>query len=118
MNHLNVQGNTEVTGSNSESQEPTPQKPSQLLPSSGPIRSPTDFPGTQFNASLYANSPDFFSSTEHDAVDHEHLDRVPTGGSVIDTNAVYDDSGRSFHGYKEGKYFAPNDAVMILPGFF
>lgn len=43
-------------------------------------------------------------------VDWEHLDRVPTGSSVIDRSAVADESGRTYHGYKEGKYFLPNDA--------
>jgi hypothetical protein len=37
--------------------------------------------------------------------------REPTGSTIVEPDSVFDDSGRSFHGYKEGKYFLPNDAV-------
>ncbi|KAK8029887.1 hypothetical protein PG993_011178 [Apiospora rasikravindrae] len=37
--------------------------------------------------------------------------REPTGSTIIEPDSVFDDSGRSFHGYKEGKYFLPNDAA-------
>lgn len=65
----------------------------------------------------YANAFDF-SRTEPRGIDHEHEHRVPTGESVIDTAAVFDDSGRSYHGYKQGKYFLPNDGVLIPKLFF
>ncbi|KAH8649278.1 S-adenosyl-L-methionine-dependent methyltransferase [Xylariales sp. PMI_506] len=41
----------------------------------------------------------------------EELIRVPTGSSVIDTESVVGDFGRTYHGYKEGKYLLPNDAA-------
>ncbi|KAH8681848.1 S-adenosyl-L-methionine-dependent methyltransferase [Xylariales sp. PMI_506] len=37
--------------------------------------------------------------------------RVPSGGSVVEPNSVLGESGRLYHGYKEGKYFLPNDAA-------
>ncbi|KAK6858425.1 S-adenosyl-L-methionine-dependent methyltransferase [Apiospora arundinis] len=37
--------------------------------------------------------------------------REPTGSTIVEPDSVFDDSGRSFHGYKEGKYFLPNDAA-------
>ncbi|KAH8678277.1 S-adenosyl-L-methionine-dependent methyltransferase [Xylariales sp. PMI_506] len=36
---------------------------------------------------------------------------IPTGSSVIDTDSVVGDFGRTYHGYKEGKYLLPNDAA-------
>lgn len=43
--------------------------------------------------------------------------RVPTGETVPDPDSVYDDdSGRSFHGYKFGKYYLPNDGVSLPAG--
>ncbi|KAI1867843.1 uncharacterized protein JN550_006650 [Neoarthrinium moseri] len=69
---------------------------------------PPPFPGTGFNAELFANSSEFaVDNTIH--LDWENIDRKSTGTSVIDISSVYDDSGRSFHGYKSGKYFFPND---------
>lgn len=44
-------------------------------------------------------------------IDWEHIDRSPTGSTITDGGAVIDESGRTFHGYKEGKYFLPNDAA-------
>ncbi|KAI0121289.1 S-adenosyl-L-methionine-dependent methyltransferase [Xylariales sp. AK1849] len=41
----------------------------------------------------------------------ELLHHVPTGGSVLETDSVLGISGRTYHGYKEGKYFLPNDAA-------
>lgn len=80
-------------------------------------QSSTNSSSAQFNAALFVNSPDFdLSSTV--VFDPEHFTRIPTGGSVIDMSAVYDDSGRSFHGYKEGKYFGPNDPVLIATSLF
>ncbi|KAH8646145.1 S-adenosyl-L-methionine-dependent methyltransferase [Xylariales sp. PMI_506] len=41
----------------------------------------------------------------------EAVNFIPTGESVIDTQSVVGDLGRTYHGYKEGKYFLPNDAA-------
>lgn len=37
--------------------------------------------------------------------------RLPSGSSVIDPDSVLGESGRYYHGYKDGKYFLPNDEV-------
>jgi hypothetical protein len=39
------------------------------------------------------------------------LTRTPTGSSVYDTESVFRESGRTYHGYKDGSYFLPNDGV-------
>lgn len=43
----------------------------------------------------------------------EELVRVPSGASIVEPESVLGESGRSYHGYKEGKYLLPNDAVRI-----
>lgn len=35
--------------------------------------------------------------------------RITSGGSIVEPDAVADEDGRQYHGYKEGKYFLPND---------
>ncbi|KAK7959933.1 S-adenosyl-L-methionine-dependent methyltransferase [Apiospora aurea] len=37
--------------------------------------------------------------------------RESGGSSVIEPNSVTEDNSRTYHGYKEGKYFLPNDAA-------
>lgn len=34
-----------------------------------------------------------------------------TSASILDTESVTEEMGRTYHGYKEGKYFLPNDGV-------
>lgn len=41
------------------------------------------------------------------------LGRTSVGSSVIDPTSVLGESGRLYHGYKDGKYFSPNDAVYV-----
>ncbi|KAK8016794.1 S-adenosyl-L-methionine-dependent methyltransferase, partial [Apiospora rasikravindrae] len=41
----------------------------------------------------------------------EELVRVPTGASIVEPESVIGESGRSYHGYKEGRYLLPNDAA-------
>lgn len=45
------------------------------------------------------------------ALANSSLDRIPDGRSVIDPDSVLDESGRLYHGYKDGAYLLPNDAV-------
>lgn len=40
--------------------------------------------------------------------------RESSGSSVVEPNSVTEANGRTYHGYKEGRYFAPNDAVRKL----
>lgn len=69
-----------------------------------------------FNADTFANFGEFnFTAAGESPIDWEHIDRKQAGCSVIDMNSIPDESGRTFHGYKEGKYFLPNDAVSPLP---
>ncbi|KAK7921647.1 Secondary metabolism regulator LAE1 [Apiospora marii] len=37
--------------------------------------------------------------------------RETSGASVVEPNSVVETNGRSYHGYKEGKYYLPNDAA-------
>lgn len=48
----------------------------------------------------------------------EELDIKTTGTSVFEPESVWDNNGRSYHGFKEGKYFLPNDAVSLVPSHF
>lgn len=56
-------------------------------------------------------TPEFLSAYTYDIP--EELIRVPTGQSVLDADHVVEDFGRTYHGYKAGKYLIPNDAVRI-----
>ncbi|KAH8662452.1 S-adenosyl-L-methionine-dependent methyltransferase [Xylariales sp. PMI_506] len=53
--------------------------------------------------------PDF--SIVANGLINQSLDRTPSGGSVVDPESVIGESHRLYHGYKEGKYFMPNDAA-------
>ncbi|KAH8664594.1 S-adenosyl-L-methionine-dependent methyltransferase [Xylariales sp. PMI_506] len=39
------------------------------------------------------------------------VDRTPTESSVVDPESIIGESLRLYHGYKDGKYFLPNDAA-------
>jgi len=41
----------------------------------------------------------------------EGLLRMPTGSTIPDPTSVLGESGRTYHGYKEGSYLMPNDAA-------
>ncbi|KAH8647171.1 hypothetical protein BX600DRAFT_503350 [Xylariales sp. PMI_506] len=42
---------------------------------------------------------------------NQQLGRVSEGNSVVEPDSVLGESGRLYHGYKEGAYFMPNDAA-------
>lgn len=44
----------------------------------------------------------------------DELLRIPDGSSVSEADAVLAENGRTYHGYKEGKYFLPNDPVCNI----
>jgi hypothetical protein len=44
-------------------------------------------------------------------IDWENLDHIPTGSSILDMSAVKDESERTFHAFKKGKYLLPSDAA-------
>lgn len=52
-----------------------------------------------------------FAEIANDMI-NKSLGRTPGGTSVVEPNSVLDESGRLYHGYKEGKYLLPNDAVL------
>jgi hypothetical protein len=52
---------------------------------------------------------------ERPLVPDEVARHVPTGTSVIAEDAVMEESGRTYHGYEQGKYFLPNDPVKLIP---
>ncbi|KAF3008195.1 hypothetical protein E8E14_008223 [Neopestalotiopsis sp. 37M] len=52
----------------------------------------------------------YFKASRNKLV-NESLGRTPGGLSVIDPSSVLGDSGRLYHGYKDGKYYFPNDAA-------
>jgi hypothetical protein len=43
----------------------------------------------------------------------KELTRMRTGDSILETDSVIGHFGRTYHGYKEGKYLFPNDFVRI-----
>ncbi|KAI1840944.1 hypothetical protein JX266_012880 [Neoarthrinium moseri] len=43
--------------------------------------------------------------------DSDTWGRTPTNYSIIEEDSVIEDTGRSYHGYKQGKYYIPNDGV-------
>lgn len=62
-----------------------------------------EFPGVQSQMSLSR-----FNALFPPPRDPDH---TPTGCSVTDSNVVVGEAGRTYHGYKEGAYDLPNDAV-------
>lgn len=56
----------------------------------------------QYDAAFEAT--DFLLSTEHD-------NHKSTGTSIMEAGSIYDLNGRTYQGYREGKYFLPNDPV-------
>lgn len=98
-----------------QQQEPTPQGPAPRGASTADENILNPHPTPSFNLNGFANLA-AFNLTQVDTaciagIDWEHVDRSPTGSSIIDRSSVAHESGRTFHGYKDGKYFLPNDAA-------
>ncbi|KAH8674162.1 S-adenosyl-L-methionine-dependent methyltransferase [Xylariales sp. PMI_506] len=55
------------------------------------------------------HDPSFAVTANH--LINEILNRTPTGDSVVDPDSIIGESLRLYHGYKDGKYFLPNDAA-------
>lgn len=45
----------------------------------------------------------------------DEFTRTSSGASVVEPDSVAWENGRTYHGYKEGKYHLPNDAVCFWP---
>ncbi|KAH8674222.1 S-adenosyl-L-methionine-dependent methyltransferase [Xylariales sp. PMI_506] len=68
-------------------------------------------PAPQYQlAPAYPSDQHLIISMLNDAI-NKNLDREPSGSSVVEPDSVLGESGRLYHGYKEGKYFFPNDAA-------
>ncbi|KAI1866245.1 uncharacterized protein JN550_007633 [Neoarthrinium moseri] len=87
-----------------------PLWPSQLLSSQRlPSQQGTGFGEVTWNQTMLANGPavslipsDFFLDTEPDLHDS-------TGSSVLEAGSIVDLNGRTYQGYREDRYFLPND---------
>lgn len=53
-----------------------------------------------------------FDIDANDKID-QTLGRNPGGTSIVEPDSVLGESGRLYHGYKEGSYLLPNDAVSV-----
>lgn len=71
----------------------------------------TDNSASRSQSSGAASDPGF--ATRMNGLINEALGREPDGQSVIEPDSVLGESGRLYHGYKDGKYYIPNDAVRI-----
>jgi hypothetical protein len=94
---------------------PTQEFPSQLIQQSGPQA----YPKSDNNVTITGQS--FIVPMDVapvNAVDLNALrtptNRTPTGSTITEPDSVYDPLGdMTFHGYREGKYFLPNDGVRV-----
>ncbi|KAH8666928.1 S-adenosyl-L-methionine-dependent methyltransferase [Xylariales sp. PMI_506] len=88
--------------------------PSQLLNSYGNQLPPSRLFSENTTDGLQYQSSGSEDSSGIDVV-HElasqPVGRTSSGGSVVEPDSVIGESGRLYHGYKEGKYFLPNDAA-------
>ncbi|KAH8649920.1 S-adenosyl-L-methionine-dependent methyltransferase [Xylariales sp. PMI_506] len=66
-------------------------------------------PSGPLDQAQLGTSPGF--ATAANGLINKILDRTPSGGSVVEPDSVLGDSQRLYHGYKEGRYFLPNDAA-------
>jgi hypothetical protein len=75
-----------------------------------PVRE-ADYPLVTGDSFFYPNfyTPEIISLTKYDIPDE--LVQISSGDSVLEAESVVGDYGRTYHGYKEGKYLLPNDAV-------
>lgn len=51
------------------------------------------------------------SEIQEDAVPEDDDSARSSGQSVYDAESVKGESGRTYHGYKQGKYYLPNDSA-------
>ncbi|KAK9801432.1 putative S-adenosyl-L-methionine-dependent methyltransferase [Seiridium cardinale] len=54
---------------------------------------------------------DLLFSTVSNEMINKSLGRQPGGTSVVEPDSILGESGRLYHGYKDGKYLLPNDAA-------
>lgn len=94
------------------------QPPSYLFTEHMPTADPSSFSGQPAEypnmQSKTSSESDFDFATKANQMINQMLGRTPGGTSVVEPDSVLDESGRLYHGYKDGKYYLPNDAVCIL----
>jgi hypothetical protein len=92
-------------------------RPQLLYPEAATAASPSSL-DHQSSSYTEGYSPHFTRDTNFAAVANDlinqSLGRTPGGTSVVEPDSVLGESGRLYHGYKEGKYFIPNDAVSFF----
>jgi hypothetical protein len=100
-------------------QHPTTAAPSHIYTENVPTADPT-LPSSgawelevplQQASSASGSEPSF--AEQANAPINASLSRTADGRSVIEPDSVLGESGRLYHGYKEGKYLLPNDAVRF-----
>ncbi|KAH8674149.1 S-adenosyl-L-methionine-dependent methyltransferase [Xylariales sp. PMI_506] len=77
----------------------------EVMPVADPMLSEVE----DFNFRFTKQDP-YFALRANDLINIT-LGCTPTGGSVVEPDSVLGESGRLYHGYKDGKYFLPNDAA-------
>lgn len=92
-------------------------RPQLLHPEAATAASPSSL-DHQSSSYTEGYSPHFardanFAAAANDLI-NQSLGRTPGGTSVVEPDSVLGESGRLYHGYKEGKYFIPNDAVSLF----
>lgn len=89
-------------------QAPPSQIPSESIPATNPAF--IDSGEHNFHIPRYSDN-DFAKRANEDI--NRRLGRTPGGTSIVEPDSVLEESGRLYHGYREGKYLIPNDAVSI-----
>jgi hypothetical protein len=82
---------------------------------SGPVPGDDETDRPAMSATQDREMPAFYEENvieaHHDFHIPEELFRVPTGSTIAEPESVVGLSGRTYHGYKEGRYMLPNDGV-------
>ncbi|KAK8038669.1 hypothetical protein PG993_007080 [Apiospora rasikravindrae] len=80
--------------------------PHEFLPEDFPEIDPLyTKPGTVSAAAI----PPSQSGIPHEAWVPAEIYRESSGGSVVESNSIVEENGRTYHGYKDRKYWVPND---------
>ncbi|KAK6070512.1 methyltransferase domain-containing protein [Seiridium cupressi] len=83
---------------------------SEDLPVAGQRLGAYEEPSYRPVAQAGGSSTPSFAQVANDMI-NKSLRRRPGGTSIVEPDSVLGDSGRLYHGYKEGKYMLPNDAA-------
>ncbi|KAH8658457.1 S-adenosyl-L-methionine-dependent methyltransferase [Xylariales sp. PMI_506] len=84
--------------------------PSFIFSENKPVPDPLGTPFDPTEAWLPSQPEPNYAAQANELI-NSSLGRTPEGGSVVDPDSVLGESGRLYHGHKDGKYFLPNDAA-------